>query len=77
MFRIVVLRGARRVEAASFRWSGADLDAGYLSVERPILQLGGTMVEGLPKTRASDRKIWLDDTTIRAAEGAPRGAEIR
>jgi hypothetical protein len=35
LFRIVVLRGARRAEAVGFRWSAADLDAGYLKVERP------------------------------------------
>ncbi|HVB45572.1 MAG TPA: site-specific integrase [Streptosporangiaceae bacterium] len=64
LFRIVVLRGARRGEAIGFRWSGADLDAGYLSVERPILQLGGTVIEGKPKSNAGKRKIWLDDSTI-------------
>lgn len=36
---------ARRGEVVGFRWSGADLDAGYLSVERPILQIGGTVTE--------------------------------
>lgn len=31
LFRVVILRGARRAEACGFRWAGADLDAGYLS----------------------------------------------
>lgn len=64
MFRIVVLCGARRAEAVGLRWSGADLDAGYLTVDRPILQLGGEVIEGKPKTQTSKRKVWLDDTTL-------------
>ena len=64
MFRIIVLCGARRAEAIGFRWAGADLDAGFLTVARPILQLGGDVIEGKAKTRTSMRKIWLDDVTI-------------
>ncbi len=64
LFRIVLLRGPRRGEAAGFRWSGADLDAGYLTVERPILQLGGAIVEGRAKSKAGERKIWLDAATV-------------
>src|SRR5262249_10382033 len=36
LFRLVVLRGARRGEAVGFRWAGADLDARYLTVDRPV-----------------------------------------
>jgi integrase len=65
LFRIVVLRGARRSEAVGFRWSGADLEAGSLAVQRPILQLGGTITEEIQaKSKAGERKIWLDATTI-------------
>jgi integrase len=65
LFRIVILRGPRRSEAVSFRWSGTDLDAGFLTVERPILQLGGTITEeSRPKSKAGERKIWLDATTL-------------
>ena len=65
LFRIVILRGARRAEAVGFRWSGADLDAGYIQVERPILLIGADVTEGRPKSRAGERKIWLDAETIR------------
>jgi integrase len=65
MFRIAVLRGSRRGELCGFRWTGSDLDAGYLSVDRPLLQLGGKIVEGKPKTRSSGRKVWLDAETAR------------
>lgn len=64
LFRIVLLLGARRGEACGFRWSGADLDAGYLTVARPLLLIGASVVEGKPKTQAGERQIWLDDRTI-------------
>ncbi len=64
LLRIVVLRGARRAEAAGFRWSGTDLDAGYLTVDRPILLIGKDVTEGRPKSRAGERLIWLDAETI-------------
>lgn len=65
LFRIVILRGAWRAEAVGFRWSGADLNAGYIRVERPILLIGADVTEGRPKSRAGERKIWLDSETIR------------
>jgi integrase len=65
MFRIAVLRGSRRGELCGFRWTDSDLDAGYLTVDRPLLQLGGQIVEGKPKTRSSGRKVWLDAETVR------------
>ena len=65
LFRIVLLRGPRRSEADGLRWSGADLNAGYLTVQRPILLVGSDMHEEAgAKSRAGDRKIWLDETTV-------------
>lgn len=68
LFRLVVLRGARRGEAVGLRWSAADLDAGYVAVHRPILQLGGEVVEGRPKSTAGpvagERRIYLDAATV-------------
>jgi len=75
LYRIVVLRGARRGEAVGFRWAGTDLDAGYLTVQRPILQFGGKVAEGRPKSGASARKIWLDAATV-ALLKAHRKAQI-
>jgi integrase len=79
MFRIVVLRGARRGELG-FRWAGAGLDAGYLTVEKTVLQIGGAVVEGQPKTAASGRRIWLDAATVtmlRAHRKAQLAARLR
>jgi integrase len=64
LFRIILLRGARRAEACGFRWSGADLGAGFLTVARPLLLVGTRVIEGKPKSQAGERKIWLDDHTI-------------
>src|SRR5262249_27866350 len=59
MFRIAVLRGARRGELCGFRWSGTDLDRGVLAVERPVLQLGGKLTESAAKTKAGERLVFL------------------
>lgn len=80
MFRVVVLRGARRGEAVGFRWAGTDLDAGYLTVERPVLQLGGEVIEGKAKSKAGARRIWLDSGTVallRAHRKAQLAARLR
>jgi integrase len=61
----VLLCGARRGEACGFRWTGSDLDAGYLAVERTILLIGAAVVEGTPKTGDSQRLLWLDAETAR------------
>lgn len=63
MFRIAVLNGERRGELCGLRWSGADLDAGVLKVEHTILQLGGKLVPGTPKSKAGVRRIYLDHGT--------------
>jgi integrase len=65
MFRTVVLRGTRRGEAVGFRWASSDLDAGYLGVERPVLQIGGEIIEGRPKSKAGERRIWLDAGSVK------------
>jgi hypothetical protein len=33
-------------------------------VDRPVLQIGGEVTKGRPKSRAGDRKIWLDAATV-------------
>ena len=64
MFRVMVLRGCRRAELVGFRWAGADLDRGVLTVARPILQLGGKLhEEPTAKSRAGDRLVFLDSRT--------------
>jgi integrase len=74
MLRVGVLRGCRRGEPCGFRWADADLDKPYpdpvtgekrkgavLVVRRPIVELGGKLIES--KTNAGERKVFLDHDT--------------
>lgn len=63
LYRLVLLRGLRRGEVVGLRWAGVDLDAKLARVTRPILQLGGRLVESQPKTRAGERTVSLDAET--------------
>ena len=65
LFRIVLLRGARRGEAVGLRWADTDLDAGYMRARRPIVIVRGAVTESTPKTKSGDRLIWLDGETVR------------
>jgi len=66
LYRIILLRGLRRGEAVGLRWSGIDFETGRARIERPILQIGGKIVEGKPKTRAGERGVSLDRATLEA-----------
>jgi len=70
MFRVMVLRGCRRAELCGFRWAGADLDRGVLTVARTVLQLGGKLhEEPAAKSRAGDRLVFLDAETAGLLRG--------
>jgi integrase len=73
MFRIAVLRAARRAELCGFRWADAVPEKPYrdpvtgeerlgavLPVRRPIVQLGGKVRVSRAKTRAGRRYVFLD-----------------
>lgn len=61
LYRLVLLRGLRRGEAAGMRWADVDLDHRELRVTRPLLSLGGKLVTSTPKTRAGERTVVLDE----------------
>jgi integrase len=63
LFRLVLIHGPRRGEAVGARWTGYDHGTKLLRVLRPLLQLGGRLVESTPKTRAGERSLSLDDET--------------
>jgi integrase len=65
LFRTVVLRGGRRGEVLGFRWASADLDASFVMVGPTVLQHGGAVVEGWAKTRAGERRVYLDAESVR------------
>lgn len=63
LFRLVLLHGPRRGEAVGARRSAYTYKAKALRVTRPLLQLGGKLVESVPKTEAGERTLWLDEET--------------
>ena len=51
-----------------------------MTVDRPVLQLGGAVVEGKAKSKAGERRIWLDAATVallRAHRRAQLAARLR
>ena len=62
LFHLVALRGLRRGEAVGLRWTEIDLEAGLLTVNRQVVQLGWATVESPPKAD-SVRTIPLDTRT--------------
>jgi hypothetical protein len=60
LWRLVLLAGLRRGEACGLRWQDINLDAGRLRVAQTVLQLGGRVVTGTPKSASSDRTVSLD-----------------
>jgi integrase len=62
-FRVALLTGVRRGELLGLTWACADLESGVLSIERTLLELGGKLTEGRPKTRAGERRVYLGPET--------------
>lgn len=63
-FRLVLLRGFRRGEVCGLRWSDFDAETRTVRVSKPILQLGGRIVEDTPKTKAGRRVVSLDRESV-------------
>jgi hypothetical protein len=57
LFRIAILTGERRGELCGLRWASVDLANGVLTIDRTLLQLGGKLTEGTPKTKAGVRRV--------------------
>jgi integrase len=64
LYRLVLLRGLRRGEACGLRWADLDLSHGEMRISRTVLQFGGKVTGGQPKTRAGERTVSLDAATI-------------
>jgi integrase len=70
----------RRGELCGLRWDGTDLDQGVLTVSRTLLQLGGKLTEGRPKTAAGERLVFTDAETsglLREHRKAQLAARLR
>jgi integrase len=66
MYQMVITSGLRRGEVIGVRWEDIDLDAGLMLIHRSVVQIGGRIVEGAPKTKRSKRVVPLDRDTIAA-----------
>ena len=66
LYLLVVTAGLRRGEVIALRWEDVDLDAGLMLIRRSVVQVGGDMFEGSPKTKHSKRVVPLDALTITA-----------
>jgi integrase len=64
LFHVVVVTGLRRGEAIGLRWSDLDLDHGILRVRQQVVQLGGKLHLGPPKTKAGVRAVAVDALTV-------------
>ena len=62
-FRVALLTGVRRGELLGLTWADADLDSGVLTIERTLLELGGKLTDGTPKTGAGERRVYLGPET--------------
>jgi integrase len=63
-YRLIALVGLRRGEACGLRWRDVDLHTGVLGICWQITQLGWQVIEGKPKTDASDRTVAIDAATV-------------
>ncbi len=61
--RVVAATGMRRGEACALRWSNLDFDTGVLEVRESVIGAGGATLKQ-PKTRASIRRLIIDEDTV-------------
>lgn len=61
---LLATTGMRRGEALGLRWSDVDLTTGRLRVVQTVIQIGGKVALGDPKTARGRRAIKLDKATV-------------
>ena len=66
LYYLVALTGLRRGEVLGLRWTDIDLDRRLVSIRRQVVQLGGQVHIGPPKTRAGRRVVPIDQGTAEA-----------
>ena len=69
LWYLVALTGMRRGEAIGLRWRDVDLEAGRLSVRRPLIPINREVVVSEPKTAKGRRVVALDPGTIEVLKG--------
>lgn len=66
LFELTVKAGLRRGEVIGLRWSDVDLDDAVMLVAQSVVQVGGALHVGTPKTKKSTRRVPLDEDTVAA-----------
>lgn len=65
LYEVIALTGLRRGEALALSWDDVDLDRARLTVRRQLVDVGGRVLVGSPKTASGeDRLIDLDARTV-------------
>jgi integrase len=68
LFAFILHSGLRVAEALGLRWVDVNLETGTVSVRRNLVQVGGRMVEGRPKTERSARTFVLPPQALEDLE---------
>jgi integrase len=63
LYELIALAGLRRGEAIGLRWSDVDLRNGVITIRWQVVDNGGAMFAGPPKTDSGERLVDLDDGT--------------
>ncbi len=66
LLRLVAVTGVRRGEAAALRWCDVEFATGVVTVDKSIVSARGGAVVKSPKTRASIRRLSVDEGTLDA-----------
>jgi integrase len=68
LWRLALLRGFRRGELCGMADEDMDLDAASITVNVALLQVGGRLTWGKPKSKAGERVVGLDKGTVTAGK---------
>src|SRR5579859_7170176 len=68
LWRLALLRGFRRGEVAGMADEDIDLDAAAITVNVALLQVGGQLVWGKPKSKAGEQVVGLDAGSVAAGK---------
>jgi len=68
LWRLALLRGFRRGELCGMADDDMDLDTAAITVNVALLQVGGRLTWGKPKSKAGERVVGLDKGTVTAGK---------
>ena len=66
-FYLLIMTGMRMSEALALKWSDLDFNQKFITINKTLNDSGNIQEE--PKTKKSNRQIFLDDKTIKVLQG--------